>query len=305
MKAMFKNCINDINTYIVKAKKEGDTWHPSCLIPFHLMPNLFRNQEEMTLYTMGMYLSQWSLSKRIYNFESEIFRALAEQPFKAELPIEQLLTPPDYAVAVSLLVETEMNESYHTNVLFIIDQSALGEHQLVILVLVDGKPITESNVVRLPLIKGMTIEQSISSVYKQAKARAKSPQEIEKMELELKADINLIEATLPFYLYLCSDEPDIADHQQQTITRIGKPTRQKQRGGVKFVEAKKITDLFVGNKLQRSIATHQTINHENARTVTPHMRRAHWHGFWRYNEARDAKELFYKWIPPTPVNIKN
>ena len=35
----------------------------------------------------------------------------------------------------------------------------------------------------------------------------------------------------------------------------------------------------------------------------PHVRRAHWHGFWSGPRESDARKLSLKWLPPIQDNL--
>lgn len=99
-------------------------------------------------------------------------------------------------------------------------------------------------------------------------------------------------------LYITSDEPDI-DHAAQEYPK--RPIPIKTKKGMILMPPEKPCILDVGKNISATLRKWQKeptgVQYGSNR---PHIRRAHWHGYWRNNE--DGREFFYKWIPPLLVN---
>ena len=98
-------------------------------------------------------------------------------------------------------------------------------------------------------------------------------------------------------LYLCQDEPDI-DDRRLPGSFPSRPQPRKVKGGLRLFPANRVRNWDVGMETGERIrlAWQGGVNGK----ITPHLRRAHWHGYW--NGPRDGERIFsYKWLPPIPV----
>jgi hypothetical protein len=106
--------------------------------------------------------------------------------------------------------------------------------------------------------------------------------------------------------YLCVDEPDfggvLRPHRPQ-------PTRTKQ--GYRLFPAERVTRWDVGTRIGAAIrSARDRYEHEDRAALAsgrarprPHVRRAHFHGFWAGPRKDEAKqELRVRWLPPIAVN---
>jgi len=103
---------------------------------------------------------------------------------------------------------------------------------------------------------------------------------------------------LSLLLYLCSDEPEIDDSREPGVSP--EYTRPKKvKGGYRLFEPSKVRTWEVGRSISRTLsaAIRATGSHKS-----PHIRRAHWHGYWTGPRTGD-RNFIYRWIPPTAVAI--
>lgn len=96
-------------------------------------------------------------------------------------------------------------------------------------------------------------------------------------------------------LYACSDEPDFLE--------VEPPEALRGRGTFKGSDLKiRQMGIRIGTSLRShrksSSASSATLNG----TMTPHVRRAHWHRFW-VGPRNGPRRLTVKWLPPIPVNV--
>lgn len=96
-------------------------------------------------------------------------------------------------------------------------------------------------------------------------------------------------------LYACSDEPDFLD--------IEAPQILKSRGSFK---GDRLKVRQVGLRIGTALRSHRNASSSSTGiptgTVTPHVRRAHWHRFW-VGPRNGPRRLTLKWLPPIPVNV--
>ena len=98
-------------------------------------------------------------------------------------------------------------------------------------------------------------------------------------------------------LYACSDEPDFLEIEPPTPIVQG---RGKTKGDDLRV-------LQVGLRIGTALRSHRNTSSKSTglgqSTVSPHVRRAHWHRFWT-GPQNGERSLVLRWLPPIPVNIE-
>ena len=59
------------------------------------------------------------------------------------------------------------------------------------------------------------------------------------------------------------------------------------------------------NKEERAGEEREAVEQGERRRPVPHIRRAHWHSFWKGPRKEEEKrEIVFHWIPPLPVGYK-
>lgn len=119
----------------------------------------------------------------------------------------------------------------------------------------------------------------------------------------MKETIRLFSYFVSLLLYLSSDEPDI-DRVEQELPK--RPPLQRTKKGLILEPPIKPRIWNVGNSIATALklwAKEPTGAEHNS--PRPHIRRAHWHGFWRGERNSQERVFFYKWLPPIIVNTEN
>lgn len=114
---------------------------------------------------------------------------------------------------------------------------------------------------------------------------------------------------LPLVLYLCSDSPEI---ENRTIPEWlpQNPKPKKIRGEIKFMPSKKVHRYVVGAQLGRELKEARIAVEQEAKsthTVTLHVRRAHWHGYWsgpRKGKSKLEQTFSLRWLHPIMVTSR-
>ncbi|EBU7763815.1 hypothetical protein DK750_02980 [Salmonella enterica subsp. enterica serovar Rovaniemi] len=100
-------------------------------------------------------------------------------------------------------------------------------------------------------------------------------------------------------LYICSDEPEIADDKSPGETP-SQPMEKKTKKGVRIFPASAPRIWTLGGGVGDMLREAYTLG-PTGKTKRPHLRRGHWHGYWR--GQRDGERQFsYKWLPPVFIN---
>jgi hypothetical protein len=68
---------------------------------------------------------------------------------------------------------------------------------------------------------------------------------------------------------------------------------------MRLFEADKPTVWTVGEETGAQIKkARETATRKTGYSVRPHMRRAHWHGFWSGPLTAEKRDFAVKWLPP-------
>lgn len=99
-------------------------------------------------------------------------------------------------------------------------------------------------------------------------------------------------------LYICSQEADIE------LYNIKEPNQKNQRpkkieNNIRLKPALKTKEWIVGRNLERQVQEYNYYASSGYRGVRPHIRRGHWHGYWK--GSAENKECMIKWLAPIIV----
>ena len=132
---------------------------------------------------------------------------------------------------------------------------------------------------------------------------------------DLNAELQKVCPLLSLLLYLCAEEPDISGHIPGTYPQYPRPKKTKK--GLKLFPPDKPCIWNVGQEQGKKLR--EAIEKASERdpgsgviTRKPHIRKAHWHGYWKgsrkpnpdMSSEKQERQFFYKWIPPLIIGIK-
>ena len=269
------------------------TWPGWCLVPVYaIAESMFAcpvdevvaslSESGQLVASIGLYA--WAQTKSIYAYDSALSEALAGQELDGEIPAEALTHLPDYCVFIAAPV-TWLGHPMEGFWAWL-DYAVLPEEGPVLYLLFLD---TQGRTLRGSLMLRGTIEESMrrKMAALQAQRIATSP----------KTDPSEFAACLNLLLYLCSDEPDA-----HNPTGYGGERARNEHG-----EPKRAAIWEVGYRIGRAMREAgapdgEAPEREDTTSPRPHIRRAHWHHFWRGPEDGE-RELILKWLPPIPVNV--
>ena len=121
--------------------------------------------------------------------------------------------------------------------------------------------------------------------------------------------MSLLRKALSLVLYICSDEAEIRDRNAPDW-EPSFPRPKVTKGEERLFPADRNRVVDVGRELGamlREGAEKREPSAPTGRSVRPHLRRGHWHGFWTgpRKENRDQQRFFLKWLPPVFVHGRN
>lgn len=250
------------------------------------------------LSTIVAAVGAWRYSKGIYRFDDEILESIISTP-QSKLPSSVLRNMPEWCVYIETKNKIDWGGIPIQGFFCYISRAPESHNDLpvhennsdsIAFVLNDGTgaPILTS----LPIL-----DATINDAYNEHEAVKR------KIPKFMSQDILFLKKAMPLVLYLCSQEPDISGHDKPG-ERPSYAKYTKTKKGERLFAAQKERVWDVGKVIGESIRQNRSqANRNGAKSVAPHLRRAHWHGFWKGSRKGEGeREYMCKWIPPIFVN---
>lgn len=248
---------------------------------------------QYTLLASLTALAGWMPGKQIYSFNKELWSVLTEKYVNMTIPMEILFKIP---------YKTIFLEPLNAFVFFTRDEANKNDYLLnVLCVNKDGRPIVDRYTI-CALSPSKTLEESL----------AYTIQYFREDEVDLDYfpwEKKLIFDTLQALLYICAVNADIRSDQITTKSNSPSLSNQLRRNDKQKTFAKAPTRWSVGDTVIKSLHKQGILETTKPNNSTkkssgwkmrPHLRRAHWHHFWKGSGSN--RELILKWIPPVFVN---
>lgn len=262
-------------------------------IPLHLVPDVAK------LGAVGA----WRVTQGIYRFDPALYEALIATPLDGELPCDVLYHMPEWCVYIETPGMSHAGETAHGAFAYMEHDANTGRAELRVLV--------DTETALLPVILHLgtwSLQEALKKSMQEAKRQAifqgwtqtasEMPEEI------IDALSDCVAPVLALLLYLCSQNAEIGDG-----TRIPRnPAPKQTKRGPRIFAAEKSTTWDVGVRigaaLRKAYHSSETTGAQERTSPRPHIRRAHWHGFWTGpKNTPGERKLRLKWMPPIPVNL--
>jgi len=243
-------------------------------------------------------IGTWRYTQGIYRFDEDITKALTDTRLDGKIPADLLLGLPEWCVYVGTprqewcgatlygfwaQVEHDINDA-RPELRFLLD--------------------TEKGLIPQILHIGpWTLDEAISRWAREAEKEAmQMGLMFSSGRAEFVRSCTLaIQPLLSMVLYLCSEEPELKDRNSPDHGVCLPKAKRTKKGWRLFPPAKpRIWSVgqHTGDILRRG-CDKQAVE----RNLRPHLRRAHWHGYW--SGPRDgARKFSFKWLPPVVVGWK-
>lgn len=233
----------------------------------------------------------WRYSQGVYRFDSEVFKSLTETELSGEIPAEVLYRLPEWSVYIETPGRTYFNQKLYGFWSHLEWDANTERHELRFLMDCDEK-LSAFPIHLGPWSLKSAIEKAVAESEKNLRGTLDQKEVI---TLRLVEELNPL---LSLLLYLCSSEPEIlADREPGKSPARPKP--KKTKNGWRLFPPNKTTIWTVGEETGRVLRSYndQSNSGEAGRTVKPHLRRAHWHGYWLGPRSGEQK-FIYRWLPP-------
>lgn len=237
-------------------------------------------------------VATWRYSQSIYEFDEQLYKTLITMPLDKKLPSSVFYNLPEWCVYIKtpkyMLFDGEL-DGFFASLQY--NQNG-GAEKLYLTCL--HKEDDEISFISIPL-EEFSLKEAI-----QAARNSKEPTRAHEESLKVinnKTDKELVDITAPLLclvLYLCSEKPDIDLEKCTKVKPVNFPLTKTRKGFRLFAAIKERT-WNVGKAIGDTIREGRL--RAKGGSISPHLRRAHWHGYW--TGPRDKEQVFkYNWIPP-------
>lgn len=261
---------------------------------------------------MLMFLGTWRYGKGIYEFDKDVYKSLTQDTkLSGNIPSRVLLNLPEYCVYIKT---SNLKYDDNTTVLGFwavlnwraspeeLERSG-GEIKTELMVLLNtGQDMTPQDYTLLT-INDDTLENCLKDAIVSARDFhiETDPYTFDLRmydKTRMEADRDLFNHILPLLLYICSEEPEI-DLKRKPGVSPQYPViyNNAKKGPLIFpTEKPKVWEIGfkTGEKIREGIERKLQGQRDG---VVPHIRRAHWHGYWK-GPRKGEREFIYKWLAP-------
>ena len=231
------------------------------------------------------FAGTWQYSKGIYTFDPDLLLALSEFAIDGNIPADILTRIPEHCVYIDacggFFAQLLYDPDLHCPLL-----GLYGAEQVVFVPLIHG-----------PLDEALDKYRKLPRFQNDEDIIGKFTDEIAAQERDF------AEKCLNLILYLCSSEPDITTDRQPGYSRYrAEPVKTKK--GLRLFPADRVHNhnvgASVGAQLRRVTDTGAEVApiEYQGGTKRAHLRRGHWHGYWKGSRKAEDREFIFHWIPP-------
>lgn len=244
-------------------------------------------------------LAAWRVTQGIYRFDPAVYDAVCDTPLAGDIPCDVLYRLPEWCVYIETPGLKFAGRSLHGVFAHLEWDAGDGRSELRLLLDAEGRlepmplhlgpwPLAES-------VERMLAESRRVSLTLGEHTAAPSPEVAQAMAATCAPIVSLL-------LYLCSQASEIGDGLRRPSHP--QPVRVKRRMRLFPPPTPTTWDvgLRMGAALRRAYHAEQTGAGTHA-GPRPHIRRAHWHGYWRGPRDGD-RDFSLRWMPPIPVNVE-
>jgi hypothetical protein len=263
-----------------------------------------------------MALASWRVTKGIYRFDPDLFRAVWETPLEGNLPKELLYRLPEWCVYLESPGADFLGSELRGFFAHLEHDTNNKNTELRLVLDIEDGPGQDVLVPVVMILTGYhTLQQALAAVREsgitQAAQIGMSLPDVPREDRI--AYRRAVEPLVSLVLYLCSIGSEIRDGSGGSrIPARPKPTKTKR--GERLFQAERQTTWEVGYRigaaLRQAIDQERTEHPEESTEAhirpspRPHIRRAHWHSYWTGpRKDRKKQEIVTRWLSPIPVKV--
>lgn len=238
----------------------------------------------------------WRYSQGIYRYDTDLLDALADSDLSGDLPSELFRRLPEWCVYIETPGLTWLGTALHGFWAHLEWDFNDQREELRLVMNTDDGLFTQA----LHLGK-WSIEEALHRAFEFALSNPENNSWTSFLTMDFLVQFSPLEELKPLIsilLYLCSDEPDF-DPLRTPQPRPSRPALKKGKRGQYIFTPDKPKVFPVGGRVGPMLR--QAIESEvTGRTIKTHLRRGHWHGFWK-GPRSGVRNFIYHWIAPLIV----
>lgn len=250
------------------------------------------------------FLYSWRATQGVYRVEHDLLREIVSTELLGSIPSEVLLKMPEWCIYVETpnLEFTPANSNFETNkahgFFALLDPDReTGEPWLSLFI--DGFEAYELATIKLS--SSLSISECVTATVEIIRKRNPSHLISSTQEKNLS---NLMEPFLNILLFICSQASELGD----ALSKPELPKPVKTKRGIRYFPPNEPKIWEVGVRIGAELKLAKDSISNNAsntnRSVRPHIRRAHWHGYW-HGKLSEERYFKLKWIPPIAVKVED
>jgi len=289
-----------VNMFRAGKGKEYPDWPNWCFLPIAAWIAIITESHKTNTLSLSLSdivgklaaLATWRYSKGIYRIGDELSESLLDCEITGDLPADIFYRLPEWCIYIEAPGLKWFDKNASGFFCHLEWDANTGESELRLLIVLDN------DLINFPIhIGSFTIIEAINKTIDFINMNA------EKKGFYLSIDhshskvyAKQLTPYLSTILYLCSIEPDISDK----VFFQGSPSYPKAvktKTGLNFFPAEKTRVFDVGLEYGKYIRESRALYNPSDSKVRPHLRRAHWHGYW-HGPKTQMREFCLKWIPP-------
>jgi len=241
--------------------------------------------------TLGA-LGAWRITQGVYTFHPETFAELSKTTIGGELPSDILKRMPEWCFYISTPEYRLSGAPIHGFFVHLeYDPNSGGTELRFLLDTEKGLRPFVLPIGQWPLAESLKRVEQESRTWMNPLQTA-----LYESVYDPKAAIAAAQPLLALVLYICSKDPEY-----KGSLRPAKPALTRTKKGWRLFPADKPRFWSLGFSTGEAIRRGKEGSTDPSRPK-PHIRRAHWHGYWLGPRANPQKFIFH-WLPPTPVNV--
>ena len=287
-----------------RADGKIEPWPEWCFIPLKQFSEILMQERSLTDDLMGfgielhrlMTFGKWRFTQGIYRFAPEFLEEIKKTEISGAIPVEVFQRLPEYCVYIETpgmsLCGREMRGFFAH-----LDYAPAYRTSMLLRLYVH---CADDNCYQIPIeLREESLQECLE--------KTNEITDQSRMAFGLDAESNHPSAAelsplLSLLLYLCSDEPEI-DEEWEKGSHPSRPQAKKTKRGLMLMPALRPRTWMVGAEIANALKqVHREAHAGPHRTMRPHIRRGHWHGYWR--GPADDQKFFYRWLMPMLINMK-
>lgn len=304
----FSDVMNAIDkcAKMIRTKMNNVNYDERCYLPSHIVTKIMQeigNVNPRHSSSIMFQLASWRQYKQIYSFDADFANVLMESATEELIPCDVLKSVPYPAFYIHINGKNNLGDNASG---FFAAFDIIGEDLLLNLMEINNDDNRTITSVPIFLKDGMSLQDSFKEIRRLCKGY--DNEVASKRGIQILSDF--ASKALQLILYICAVNADICENPEQK-SYYRKPSNASLSKDIAREVRKWDVGYRIGNVIRK--VDHSKDNDDDATIIDynpnhkhtpkrPHVRRGHFHHFWKGSKILGTREIVLKWIPPTFIN---